>query len=440
MQKVLVIDDDDALRDTVLVLLETEGFQVESAAEGHSGYQRALALRPDLVLVDLNLPGLDGFEICRKLRESGFTAPIIVVTGESEEMDTVRLLEHGADDYVVKPFRPRELVARIRAVLRRVPAGPAPAGGGILNLLRECPGCGACFDHSAVTCPRDGRVPVVTLPIDRTVDGKYRLDRLLGRGGMGAVYAAADTRLNRRVAVKLMLTDLFGHEKALRRFEREAQSAARLNHRNIIRIYDYGSVGRMGAYLVMELLEGKTWREELEESGRIPQEAAAGWVEQLLDGVNAAHAAGVIHRDLKPDNILITRADGRDVVKILDFGLARMKLLRLAAAENLTAAGMAMGTLGYMPPEQMRGRDAGERSDIYSLGVIVLEALTGAVPQDGLPGITRGISKMPGPISLELAEVLSRSMALEPEARYGSVEELRTDLMPLLRRLARAGA
>ncbi|MGH9662033.1 MAG: protein kinase domain-containing protein, partial [Bryobacteraceae bacterium] len=298
------------------------------------------------------------------------------------------------------------------------------AGTDLRNLMRECPACGRCYDSSAVTCSADGRVPVLVLPIDRTVDGKYRLERRIGKGGMGAVYRGEDVRLGRPVAIKVMLTELLGHEKAMKRFEREAQASARLSHTNIIRIYDYGAIGGLGAYMVMELVEGATWRDEIDRRKRIPATELAGWVEQLLSGIAAAHREGIIHRDLKPENVLL----GREGLKILDFGLAKMKLLALAERERLTLQGVVLGTMGYMPPEQLAGSGADETSDLYSIAVMVAESLTGVEPPPGAGTMER--------ISPPLRRVLARCLEKEPASRYRSAEELAEDLLPALRAAA----
>ena len=195
----------------------------------------------------------------------------------------------------------------------------------------------------------------LSLPVERTIDGKYRLDRLIGKGGMGAVYEAADLRLSRSVAVKIMLGRAFGDRQALRRFEREAQACARLTHPNIITVFDFGAVGADGAFLVMELVEGRTLRPELNRRGHLPGPVAAAWFEQICEGIAAAHQRQVIHRDLKPENILIAAtATGGEIVKVLDFGLAKMRTAGDETA-GLTHPGVVMGTAGYMAPEQLTG-------------------------------------------------------------------------------------
>jgi tRNA A-37 threonylcarbamoyl transferase component Bud32 len=303
------------------------------------------------------------------------------------------------------------------------PAPTQPADSGALNLMRECPRCGECYDSDVVRCPNDQQIPVVNLPIERIVDGKYRMERLIGRGGMGAVYAGRDIRLNRRIAIKLMLSELFGQESALRRFEREAQLAALLNHPNVVQIYDCGPVGAMGAYLVMEYIEGRSWREELVTGGTLSPAACLSWIAQLLDGVEAAHASGIIHRDLKPENLLLAERDdgGPPHLKILDFGLAKMQLLRYSFDEKLSLGIRAIGTIGYVPQEQVTGGAVDERSDIYAIGRIIIETLTGSLPESGA-----------GDVPSPLHAVLTRCVQMKRDDRYASIAELRRDLIPAL--------
>lgn len=327
--------------------------------------------------------------------------------------------------------RERKLIRRIsenmlqaQERLQRLENRPADATvrAGALNLMRECPLCATCYDNEVVCCPLDQQVPVPTLPIERIIDGKYRLERRLGRGGMGAVYEGRDLRLDRRIAVKIMLSELFGQEAALRRFEREAQAAARLNHPNIIQIYDYGPIGATGAYLVMEYLEGRLWRDEIRDSAPIPATVCLPWIVQLLDGVEAAHRAGVVHRDLKPENLLLVGAPGDPVaVKILDFGLAKMHLLAFSRQEQLSLGITTIGTVGYAAPEQFTGGEADERSDIYAVGRIVLETVTGALSDEALDQAGE-----------PLKSVLARASALKMDERYPDIASLRQALLPAL--------
>jgi hypothetical protein len=318
---------------------------------------------------------------------------------------------------------------------------------GHINVLKECPTCGRCYDSPSSVCSSDGAELTLSLPVERTIDGKYRLDRLLGRGGMGAVYEAADLRLARSVAVKILLGRAFGDRQALRRFEREAQACARLTHPNIITAFDFGAVGSDGAFLVMELLHGRTLRTEIRRRGHLPAPVAATWFEQICAGVAAAHQRQVIHRDLKPENVLMaTTATGGEVVKVLDFGLAK---LRLAGDDSgLTHPGAVMGTAGYMAPEQLRGDEADERADVFAIGVMAAEALTGQRPFRGRESneLLQAIANTPVSLGGEGAElrhleaVLRRATANDPAGRYGSVSELARDLVPAFHAFPAAGS
>ena len=310
-----------------------------------------------------------------------------------------------------------------------------------INLVKECPACGACYDSATQVCMSDGHELTLTLPVERTIDGKYRVDQLLGRGGMGAVYRATDLRLARQVAIKIIIGNLFGDKAALRRFEREARASAKLNHPNIVAIHDYGETAAEGAYLVMELVPGITLRQELIRVNRLFPQVAADWFNQLLEGVKAAHEAGVIHRDLKPENVLIApRQHNRTLIKIVDFGLAKLRRLDPADPTSLTVPGMMMGTINYMSPEQLSGEEVDERSDIFSLGVMLVEALTGGRPFSGRTHaevLTSIIHKSyhlkdSRNASAALDRVLQKCLAKDPKRRYATVSEMQEELMPAI--------
>ena len=310
-----------------------------------------------------------------------------------------------------------------------------------VNLVKECPACGSCYDSTADLCTRDGRRLALSLPVARTVAGRYRLDALIGRGGMGAVYEALDLRLERIVAIKFLLGKGFGQHNSARRFRREARAVARIHHPNIVSVYDYGGLGSSGAYLVMERIRGVTLREELVCHGSLSGPAAAEWFAPLLDGVAAAHEEGIVHRDLKPENVVRLRPEyGPPVVKILDFGIAKVRPVD-TASDHLTASGTVVGTLGYMSPEQLTGCQVDARSDVFSVGVMVVEALTGRWPFQGagfgelVASIVLEPYSLPGatPEVRALDALLQRCLAKEPNDRFDSAAALRHELVPALR-------
>ncbi len=312
-----------------------------------------------------------------------------------------------------------------------------------LHLVHECPTCGRCYDATAGVCPHDRSELQPSLPVERLIMGRYRLDRRLERGGMGAIFEASDLHLRRRVAVKVLHGALLGDE-VTRRFEAEARLTASLHHPNVVTVYDYGTTGTGNSFLVMELLDGFTLLAAIRDEGALPPARLAGWLDQVCEGVEAAHRAGIIHRDLKPANIFVTRIDGREgAVKILDFGVAKVRKTALEAQHGLTAPGALVGTFSYMAPEQLSGGEVDERSDVFALGVLAVEGLTGGRPFPGsdpseiLAAIVRGVLRLDGTLAgIEpLQSILARSLAREPGDRFPSVAALRAELIPALREL-----
>jgi hypothetical protein len=331
----------------------------------------------------------------------------------------------------------REAARREMQIKRQV---LAHVEGSEINLLKECPVCGTCFDRTVEKCSSDGAELSLTLPVERIVDGVYRLEQRIGAGGMSAVYRATDLRLSRPVALKIMTGSLFGNQAALQRFEREARAAARLSHPNIVAIHDYGSIGTEGAYLVMELVSGPTFRAELRRSGAMAPALAAMRFHQMLDGLAAAHDGGVVHRDLKPENVIVAQLPGGgELLKILDFGLAK-----IAAASDpgtmLTAAGAVLGTLGYMSPEQLLGEEVDARTDTFSVGVMVVEALTGQRPfaganfQELLSTTLRDTYRLPGDGAAveRLDGLVQRCLATRRDDRP-TVSQIRQELVEAIR-------
>jgi serine/threonine protein kinase len=264
--------------------------------------------------------------------------------------------------------------------------------------------------------------------------GIYRLKRQLGRGGMGEVWLAFDTTLERDVAVKLMRKELLANDEAVRRFMREARAVARLNHPNIVQVYSFGDQTGL-LYFVMELVEGETLADRIRTAGKLSLEETVPFMLQTIEGLSYANARGIVHRDIKPSNLMITPENR---VKIADFGLAKM----VEHDSQMTAAGATMGSPNYMSPEQARGNEADHRSDIYALGISFYQALTGELPfvaQSPLSVLLRQIQD-PLPIHPAIGE-LADGMALnvlmkmtdkDPEKRYQNYGELATGMAQLM--------
>src|SRR5688572_24818516 len=251
---------------------------------------------------------------------------------------------------------------------------------------------------------------------------QYRLERELGRGGMGVVYLATDTALDRTVAVKVIHPELAAHESLARRFLTEARTIARLRHPNIVSVHAAGSDGDL-LYYVMDQIPGETLRERLAREPRLPVADVVRIVADLAAALDAAGRAGVVHRDVKPENILLEHATGRAL--LADFGIARAVASETAGPR--TAQGVAVGTPIYMSPEQAAGEDVDGRSDLYSLGIVAYEMLAGAPPFDG-PNrvvVSKHIGERPAPIRRlrpetppELAAAVMHALEKPPGSRW----------------------
>lgn len=311
--------------------------------------------------------------------------------------------------------------------------------------MLECPMCGLCFDSDAGACPIDGHDLVASLPIPRVLDAKYRIERLLGRGGMGAVYEATDLRLARSVAIKVIEGERFTDPVARQRFAREARASARVVHANVVGVFDLGDF-EGGAYIVLEYLRGRTLHDVLKTEVTLRPFEARRLLAGILDGVEAAHAKGVIHRDLKPDNILLVEPPegGPSIVKVLDFGIAVARDLEFRDWERLTRTGTVIGTLAYMSPEQFAGDPVDERSDLFSLGIIALEMLTGPIGLRGpvftrIGGVLTERLLGPGssPAERELGDALGGALRERHQDRHANVSAFRSAVLPAIERLER---
>jgi len=319
---------------------------------------------------------------------------------------------------------------------------PAPVHAFTSDVLQLCPKCGRCYAPDASRCELDEQALVPESGVPRVIEDKYIVTKLLGRGGMGSVYLATQKRLNRPVAIKVLLSHLVGSSSMRSRFEREARIVARLRHPAIVTIHDFGVLPSGHAYLVMEYLDGETLRKLI---GTGPQslEAAMAILSPVGAAIDAAHGAGIVHRDLKPENIMIVRDSGSlPAPRVLDFGLAKMSNPigedEVTFVQSGHSAGV-VGTLMYMAPEVLSGQNADPRSDQYSLALIAYELLAGEHPlghATDLASVVRGhtdipmipiterVSSAPG----HVADALQRALAKKADERFRSVGEFITAL------------
>jgi len=261
------------------------------------------------------------------------------------------------------------------------------------------------------------------------LDGRYRVDAMIATGGMSAVYRGLDLRLDRPVAVKIMDSRYAGDNQFLTRFQREARAVARLKDPGLVAVYDQGIDGQH-PFLVMELIEGGTLRELLRERGPMPPHAVAAVLRPVLGGLAVAHSAGLVHRDIKPENVLIS--DDGDV-KIADFGL-----VRAVAEAKITSTSVILGTAAYLSPEQVSTGDAGPRSDVYSVGILAYELLTGVTPFNGDSALAVAYQRMENDVlppsrviagvPAQFDDLVLQATAREPADRYADAADMAGEL------------
>lgn len=316
--------------------------------------------------------------------------------------------------------------------------------------MKSCPKCGATYPDEYNVCPQDGAPLASDKPsaVARVVDGKYQIVRMVGRGGMGAVYEAIHSTMQRRVALKILNADLVSNPAALERFRREALLSGRLKHPNAITIYDYGMSAIGEAYIVMEFLEGHSLGQELQQAKTLSPLRVVSVLAPVCDAVHAAHAEGIIHRDLKPANIMLEKLRTGETVKVLDFGIAKLAMNN-PSLMNLTGTGI-IGTPQYMSPEQCQAHRIDGRSDVYSIGVIAYEMLTGKLPFDEptpLATVIAQVKQKPKPvrelrpdIPPALEAVVMRALEKSPANRHQTAEELSEAFRTVQRQLSPGGA
>jgi eukaryotic-like serine/threonine-protein kinase len=316
--------------------------------------------------------------------------------------------------------------------------------------MKACPACNTRYDDNTTYCVRDGNpvVPDVLQPqqpmIGQLIGERYKIIRKLGEGGMGEVYVAEHIHIEKRVALKLLRPEVLSNQEAVQRFRQEARSASSIGHENIISIDDFGTLADGRIYMAMEFLQGAPLNDILSREV-VPLPRALDILIQTTRGLAAAHAKGITHRDMKPENIYVTNRDGREVPKILDFGIA--KVSGGDTAQNLTVAGTIFGTPFYMAPEQAMGGKMDHRVDIYAMGVILYEVFTGTVPfkAETFMGIlTQHITQPPVPPSQqaaqngrvcppELENIILKAMKKDAGDRYQTMNELTSALIEFYR-------
>ncbi|HXG94935.1 MAG TPA: bifunctional serine/threonine-protein kinase/formylglycine-generating enzyme family protein [Blastocatellia bacterium] len=300
--------------------------------------------------------------------------------------------------------------------------------------MKTCPQCNKTYNDMFEICPDDRTrlASVASTPKKENLLERYKLLEKIGEGGMGAIYKAIHTEMDRTCAIKLLTAITAGNEEAAARFKREARMASRIDNPHAVTIYDFGETDDGTLFLAMEFIDGRQLTSLIKEQGALPLDRVVHITNQIAEGLTAAHAMGIVHRDLKPDNVMITRKGNDDCyVKVLDFGIAKT-VADEGADGNLTKTGFVLGTPFYMSPEQLLGEKLDPRSDVYSLAIIVYEMLSGRLPFEGENPQSIMMKRIMGePIPLHVAapsisdeveQVVMAGLAREREARTPTVE------------------
>ncbi len=347
MNQILVIDDDDAVLKLTSLYLSRAGYHVEECLDSMKALGIISSSLPDLVLCDIHLPGLDGYGLLSALRAQPATEalPVIMMTAHADHPGFRKSMKLGADDYLTKPLDREELLDAVAARLARVRASAAPVAPPAPEQDAE--------NLSAVT---------------RLTD--YKLVRKLAEGGMSSIYLADQKSTGQRVVLKLFPLKKGIAQEAIDRFVQEHKMLERLHHPNIVEIYAQG-FNDEHLYIAMEYFQNGSLNEHLQAA--LPEAKAFEYAIQIAKGLEAAHRAGIVHRDLKPENIMV-RKDG--TLALTDFGIAK----DLNAGSSMTVHGEVMGTPSYVAPEQAQGLPVGPAADVYSLGVMLFQMLTGRKP------------------------------------------------------------
>lgn len=404
---ILVVDDEKFIRNLLRNALTSIGYEVDAAEDGSVALARLRERHFDLVIADLRMPGVAGDDLLQSIRESGIDTDVMMMSGAGSIAEAVDAMKHGARSFLEKPFTLDVLKKDVRAIFRaraseraRPDSGP-PSSGPDLALMATAE--------------------------ERPHLGPYELVRVIGRGGMGRVYEAYDPRLKRSVAVKTMRPEADPVLRAglMDRFKREGWVTGRLSHPNIAVVHDFGEVPQQNLlYLVMELVQGRSLRQLLDEVGPLTEARTLHITLQVAVALEYAHEQGVVHRDVKPENILVS--DG-DRVKLVDFGIAKVPVTDLTGERWV-------GSPAYFSPELVKGRKVDYRADQFALGTVMIEMLScrcifgGSNVYDTIHRVAESRTPRLGTLGIEvgsdLEDIILRLHQKDPRERFTDEHEL----------------
>jgi len=414
--RVLLVDDDPGLLEMMAEVLQEAGFTVETANDALQGLARIEASEPEVVVADVEMGVMSGYELCRRVRASGrHSIPFLFCSGLGSPQSRVEGLEAGADDYLVKPVTSEELILKLARQVDRA------------RKLREAALAARPAVNAAILAAIEARLDVQRSAVVRL--GRFEVRSILGRGSMGTVFKAWDTKLERWVAIKTVRAGAgmaeFWDGDVVRGLVSEATMVARFNHPHVVSVHDVQDATD-AAYIVMEFVDGVSL-EDLLHRVRLPAALAVPLLRALASALAAAHAVHVLHHDVKPGNVLLGR-DG--AIRLTDFGVASFVSTKMRRT--------VFGTPGYMPPETLRGKGFDHSGDLFALGAVAYRCLTGhpafggRTASDALMNTLKGritpLRELAPDVPEDLAAIVSSLLEPDPKKRMGDAAQLGRDL------------
>lgn len=424
---VLAVDDDADVRAALVRMLTSGGYDVIDVRDGKEALAMLAHRTFDAVVTDVQMADIGGVELLRAIRQQDPTTSVLLVSGAPDLDSAIEGMRLGAADFLVKPFDPEAFTNKVHGAVSET------------RRKRE-------ERDTLMRARRDSsRSDLDTRPpgswTGAKLSNRYLIGNELGSGGMSTVYEATREDLGgMSVALKLLRHNLDGNPEVLARFRREAETIARLNHPNIVRVLDFEMPLEGPAFIVMERLDGHSLASLIQSQAPLAPERVAFIALQVLFALSAAHGHDIIHRDLKPENVFLTSISGfDDIVRVLDFGIA--KIVGENEMNRLTRDGAVIGTPAYMAPEQARGETVDRRCDLYSVGVLMYECLIGRPPfqAENLHALLRQIfagqfdplGALRPELDDALIQVVEKAMATDRRQRYESAQEMIAALEPL---------
>ncbi|MBI4851322.1 MAG: protein kinase [Acidobacteria bacterium] len=450
---ILVVDDNPASLELLLNLLNEKQYKVRVTTRG-SLVTRAIRLSaPDLILLDINMPFLNGYQVCEELKADPATRhiPIIFISASDEVFDKVKAFNVGGIDYITKPFQFEEVLARIESQLK------------IAHLQKELENKATQLEKKTQlleTVNRDlaksnedlakRNIELIQLykkanllfsAFSETLgghnlDGKYQLIGQIGKGGNAVVYRALELKENSLVAIKIFRPNSNNvSPEVIRRLELEGLSAIRLNHPNVASVLDFGVAENCLPYIVMELLKGHTLKDEIDKQVMLSLPRSIEIVLPICQVLDKMHSIGILHRDIKPENIFLHQEEEKEIVKVLDFGIAKITSNEpMAELQQTTLTGNLVGTPAYISPERLLSLPYDTKTDIYSLGIVIYTMLTGRLPfeplgEDFFSWVDIHLNAIP--VSLRvfnpnipqpIDDIVLRTLSKKPEFRPSALE------------------